>query len=121
MANQTWSQSLKSIAGAALLAVGFLMLFANLDAVAGSLADGIGHPAAEGMDSLLAFGLAAIHAVQTYMFENSQFVSAVHQILVSFWPSILIIVGAVCLRDALGGLLPGRRIGARPSAMGDRW
>ena len=100
MTRQTESQSLKSIAGAVLLALGLLLFFANLDAVGVSLMEGIGHRPPEGMEPALAAGLAAIYAVQTYTFEHAQFASGIRQILVSFWPLTLVIVGCLFLRGA---------------------
>jgi len=92
---------MKSIAGALLLALGFLLLFTNLDAVGASLTDDIGHRTPEGMETMLAVGLAAIHAAQSYTFEHSRFVSGVRQFLVSFWPLTLVILGALLLRGTL--------------------
>jgi hypothetical protein len=100
MTRQTVSQPMKSIAGALLLALGFLLLFTNLDAVGSSLADGIGPRPSEGMEAVLTVGLAAIHAAQSYTFEHARFVSGVRQFLVSFWPLTLVIVGALLLRGA---------------------
>lgn len=101
MTRQTVTQSMKSIAGALLLAVGLLLLSVNLDAVGTSLTEGIGPRAPEGMDTLLAVGLATIHAAQSYTFERTQFVSGVRQILVSFWPLTLVVFGTLLLRAAL--------------------
>lgn len=98
MTRQTVTQTMKSIAGVVLLALGFLLLFTNLDALGASLTDGIGHRSPEGMQAVLAVGLAAIHAAQSYAFEHTQFVSGVRQFLVSFWPLTLVIVGTLFLR-----------------------
>lgn len=98
MTRQTVTQTMKSIAGAVLLALGFLLLFANLDAIGASLADGIGHRSSEGTETVIAVGLAAMRAAQSYAFEHTQFVSGVRQFLVSFWPLTLVIVGTLLLR-----------------------
>lgn len=98
MTRQTMTQTMKSIAGAVLLAFGLLLLFANLDAVGASFTRGIGHHSPEGTDTVLAVGLAAIRAAQSYAFEYTQFVSGVRQFLVSFWPLTLVIGGTLLLR-----------------------
>ena len=98
MTHQTLTQTMKSIAGAMLLALGSLLLFANLDAIGASLTDGIGHRSPEGVQTVLAVGLAAIHAAQSYAFEHTRFVSGVRQFLVSFWPLTLVIGGTLLLR-----------------------
>jgi hypothetical protein len=105
MAHQTLSQRMNAISGALLIALGLLLLFANLDALADTLLEGTGLSATEGVDTVLSVGLAAIHAVQSYTFEHSRFVSGVWQILVSFWPLILVVCGALLLRGAFGRLV----------------
>lgn len=92
------TQSAKPITGAVLLALGFLLLFTNLDAVGASLTEGLGYHSQEGMETLLAVGLAAIRAAQSYAFEHAHFVSGVRQFLVSFWPITLVIAGTLLLR-----------------------
>jgi hypothetical protein len=99
-ARRTSSQSLKSIAGASVLALGLLVLFANLDGVAASVSHFAGMSAREGLGILPALGLAGLHAVQAYAFDPDGFISGLLQILVSFWPVVLIFVGAALLRRA---------------------
>jgi hypothetical protein len=48
-----------------------------------------------------ALGLAGLRAVQVYIFDHSHFLSALQQILVSFWPLLLVVVGAVLMRRTL--------------------
>jgi len=119
-AKQASPRSLKSIAGAILLALGFLVLFANLDAVAAQISGAVGIPGAHEPDVLPAVVLGALHAVQSYVFDHSGFLSALLQILVSFWPLTLIVLGGVLLRDAFRGLFANYKAGAGVSAMGDR-
>ena len=106
----TASRSLKSIAGAFLLALGLVILSANLDAIAACISGfaGISVPKEPGI--VTALGLAALHATQIYAFDHDQFLSSLLRILVSFWPVILILIGAVLLRDVFRG----------PSASGER-
>ncbi len=106
------SQNLKSIAGASFLALGFVMLFANLDGVAASLCKVAGIPVHEAPGILPALGLAALHAAQSYAFDHQGFFSSVLQILVSFWPVILILSGALLLREVFWGSVSGRPYGS---------
>ena len=102
VARQTSSQSLRSIAGAILLSLGFAILFVNLDAVASIVSDYAGLSGHEGLGVLPAVGLAGLHAAQAYTFDQRGFISALQQILVSFWPLVLIFAGAIVLHRALG-------------------
>jgi hypothetical protein len=119
-ARQTSSQNLKSIMGAILLALGFLVLFANLDAVTGQINSAAGTPVGPAQGMLPALVLAALHAIEDYAFDHAGFSSGLLQILVSFWPLILIIIGAVLLREAFWRRFPAYKAGAGTSAMGDR-
>jgi hypothetical protein len=119
-AKQASPRSLKSIAGAILLALGFLLLFANLDAVAAQISSAAGIPATHEPEALPALVLGTLHAVQSYVFDHSGFFSSLLQILVSFWPLILILIGGVLLRDAFRGLFVDYKAAAGVSAIGDR-
>jgi hypothetical protein len=101
-ARQAFSQTLKSIAGASLLALGLVLLFANLDGVAASVRSLTGLSAHEALGIVPTLGLAVLHAAQAYAFDQSGFMSGFLQILVSFWPSVLIAIGAALLRNAFG-------------------
>jgi hypothetical protein len=94
-AQQTSPRSLKSITGAILLALGFLILFANLDVVTGQIASAAGTSGEPSQGMLPALVLAAFRVLQDYAFDHAGFLSGLLQILVSFWPLILIIIGAV--------------------------
>ena len=52
--------------------------------------------------SVAAISLAGLHAVQAYTFDHAGFLSSLLQILVSFWPLVLIFVGAVLLQRTFG-------------------
>lgn len=119
-ARQTSPKNLKSVVGAILLALGFLILFANLDAVAGQITNAAGTSQERTPAMLPALVLATLHALQAYSFDQPGFLSGVLQILVSFWPLILIILGTVLLRDAFWGRFGANRNGAGSPAMGDR-
>jgi len=116
----TASRSLKSIAGAVLLALGLVILSAKLDGIADCMSSFAGISAHQAPGIFPVLGLAALHAAQTYAFDHARFLSSLLQILVSFWPLILIIIGAVLLRDAFWRRFPAHKAGAGSSAMGDR-
>ena len=119
-ARQTFPKSLKSITGATLLALGFLMLFANLDAVAAQIdgaAGGSGDPTPGMLPTLM---LVTFRALQAYAFDHAGFLSGLMQILVSSWPLILIIIGAVLLQDAFWGRIAAFRPGSITTPQGDR-
>jgi hypothetical protein len=108
MANRhTPSKGLRSVLGAVLFALGFVILFGNLDALEASVSRILGGPESNGMEVLPALVLATSHAVQAYTFDHQGFLSVLAQILVSFWPLILVIIGAVLLRGVLLGRLTG--------------
>jgi hypothetical protein len=101
-ARTTASRSLKSIAGVTACALGILLLFANLDGIVEQI-----HPTAaapsDALGILPALGIAGLHAIQAYTFDRAGFLSSLQQILVSFWPLLLVITGVVLLRNAFGG------------------
>ena len=99
-ARQSSSQNFNSVAGAALIAVGLFLLFANLDAAAAPVTRELGL-SSEGSGALQAFGLAALHAVQSYTFNHAGFLSSLRRILISFWPVSLVLLGIVLLRNSL--------------------
>ena len=103
-ANQTTAKSLKSVTGAAALAIGLFLLSVNLDGIAEQISDAVSAPA-ETVGLLPALGLAGLHTIQSFAFDHAGFLSSVLQILVSFWPLILIVIGATLLRSAFGGRL----------------
>ena len=110
-AQQTTSRSIRSISGAGVLATGLFLLFVNLDGVAAQIGYAAGAPA-ETLGILPALGLAGVRALHAYAFDPSRFLSSLLQILVSFWPLILIFAGAVLLRDVIRGLFEVHRADA---------
>lgn len=118
-ARRTTSRNMKSIWGAGVLALGLLLLFVNLDGVAAQISDAVG-ATAEAHGLLPGLGLAGLHALQAYTFDRAGFLSSLMQILVSFWPLMLIFVGAVLLRDVFQGPFAAHRADAASSATGER-
>jgi hypothetical protein len=114
VAGQTSFKNLKSIAGACAFVLGFFLLFVNLDGFAALLNHAADAPA-DTVGILPALGLAALHAVHAYTFDESGFLSSLQQILVLFWPLLLIVAGATLLRSALRGRLANSGVFAATS------
>ena len=97
---QTSSKSFHAVAGALLLSLGLLLLFANLDEVAARIGNSFSStPGALG--AVVEIGLAGMRAVQSYFFDQAAFQAGLHWILVSLWPLILVIIGATLLQNAI--------------------
>jgi hypothetical protein len=121
MANrQTSLKGLRSVLGAALLALGLVILFGNLDALEASVTRILGGPESSGMEALAAVVLATSHAVQAYAFDHQGFLPVLEQILVSFWPLILVVIGATLLRNVFGNRLSDYQAGVAPEQVEDR-
>ena len=110
-AQQTSRRSLKSIAGAILLALGFLILFANLNGVTGQITSAVGTSPEPAQGILPALVLATLHVLQDYAFDRVGFLSVLLQFLVPCWPLILIVIGAVLLRDLFWGRFAAYKAG----------
>jgi hypothetical protein len=106
MARQnTIFQNPKSIAGAALFGLGAFILFGNLTVAASQLSHLLGITAdeADALGVLAAGSMAATRALQAYLFHHAEFLRGLNQILLSFWPLVLVIVGTIVLRAAFRG------------------
>ena len=114
-AHQTTPRSLTSIAGALLLAFGFLILLSNLDAAGARIANAAGTSGGHLLEMLPVLVLALLHGLQAYVFDHAGFLSGLLQFLVSFWPLILILAGALLLRDVFRGRLPAYKPGTGSS------
>ena len=99
-ARKSSSKRLMSIGGAFLFALGFVILMANLNGIEASLSSFAGVSANGATGILPALGLAGLHALQAYTFDHDAFLSGFRQILVSFWPLLLVIAGVVLLRNS---------------------
>lgn len=115
----TASRSLKSSAGAFLLALGLVILSANLDGIASCVSNFSGAPAPQEPGIFPVLSLAALHAAQAYTFDHARFLSSLLRILVSFWPVILILAGVLLLRDVFRVSFLGRGAGTSLTATGD--
>jgi len=96
---QTSSKSFNGTAGAILISLGLLLLFSNLDEIAARAGNSF-HSTGSSLSTVIQLGLAGMRAVQSYFFDQPTFQAGLHLILVSFWPVILVIIGAVLLQGA---------------------
>ena len=95
------SKTTYTVAGALLFSFGLTLLTANLDAVAVQVSTWF--PSTPGsLGATIEIGLAGLRAVQTYFFDPSAFQEGFLAILVSLWPLILVIIGAIVLHGATG-------------------
>jgi len=95
------SKTIHAVAGAVLFSFGLTLLTANLDAVAGQVSTWFSATPGS-LGSAIEIGLAGLRAVQAYFFDQSAFQAGFLSILVSLWPLILVIIGAILLHDAMG-------------------
>jgi len=98
---QTTSKSFHALAGALLFSFGLAWLTANLKDLAVQASTSFSsQPGSVG--AAVELVLAVLRAVQTYFFDQPTFQASLDSILVSFWPVILVIIGAILLRGAIG-------------------
>jgi len=98
---QITSKNLRIVAGAVLFSFGLTLLAANLDAVVVQISSWFGSTPGS-LGTAIEVGLAGLRAVQAYFFDPSAFQAGFLSILVSLWPLILVIIGAILLHDAMG-------------------
>ena len=98
---QISSKSLRAVAGGVLFSFGLTLLTGNLDAVAAQVSTWFSS-APGSLGSTIEIGLAGLRAVEAYFFDPSAFQAGFLSILVSLWPLILVIIGAILLHDAMG-------------------
>jgi hypothetical protein len=92
---RTFFRLSKSIAGAALIGLGLLILLGNLMDAAARLSRlaGISADAIQTFGELTVVGMAASQAFQAYLFDRGEFLRGLCGILLSFWPLLLVIAG----------------------------
>jgi hypothetical protein len=90
--HHTPSQTLKSIAGSALVGPGLFILFGSLDGAVAQLSHLLS-TRGEGLGLLSSVILAA-------SFDHQRLLQGLLQVLVSFWPLLFVIAGGVLLRAA---------------------
>ncbi len=95
MARQnTSSRNLKSIAGAAVVGLGFVILFGKLDGPTDQLTNLLGAAARETLELLPSFVPGAWQALQAHAFDHQGFSPCPLQMLVPFWPLFHVIARA---------------------------
>jgi hypothetical protein len=96
MARQrTTSRSVKSIAGAAVIGLGLVILFVQLDGPATALTSFLGAAARGTLELLPCFALAAWHALQVFAFDHFRLSPCPLETLLSFGQSLLVMAGAI--------------------------
>ena len=87
----------RSIAGLALIGVGLFILCGNLADVAVRLSRFLGTSAeaTQTLGELIVLGLGAAQVWRSYVFDRRELVLGVCRILISFWPLLLVVAGAV--------------------------
>jgi len=92
---RTFFRLSKSIAGAALIGLGLLILLGNLVDAAARLSRlaGTSADASQTFGEMIAVVFAASHVVQSYLFDRGEFLRGLCRILISFWPLLLVIAG----------------------------
>ncbi len=96
MARQhTIFRSLKSVVGVTVVGLGLVILLGRLDGPASQLTNLLGIAARERLELLASFVPAAWQAVQAQAFDHQWFSPCPLQMLVSFWPLLHVIAGAV--------------------------
>ena len=100
-------RNLRSVVGMGLIGFGIFMLGGNLSDACGQLSRlvGISADAAQTFGELTVAGLAAAQVWRSYVFDRRELVLGVCRILISFWPLLLVIVGAV-LTEMTSGTVP---------------
>jgi uncharacterized membrane protein len=90
-------RNLKAIVGVALIGLGLFIFCGNLADVAArsSRLVGISTDASQTFGGLIAVGLAAAQVWRSYVFDRRELALGVCRILISFWPVLLVIAGAV--------------------------
>lgn len=99
---QISSKSLHAVAGAVLFSFGLTLLTANLDAVGAQVSTWFSFTPGGSLGTTIEVGLAGLRALQAYFFDPSAFQAGFLSILVSLWPLILVIIGAILLHGAIG-------------------
>ena len=90
-------RNLRSVVGMGLIGFGIFVLGGNLSDACGQLSRlvGISAEASQTFGGLIAVGFAASQVWRSYMFERRELLLGVCGILISFWPVLLVIAGAV--------------------------
>jgi hypothetical protein len=100
VARQITSGRLKSALGIGVLALGILVFLPRFNMVAPHFGDTLDDLTMDLYNALPSIGLGVLHAGQALVFDPISFFAGALQILVSFWPLILIFLGTALVRRA---------------------
>jgi hypothetical protein len=95
------SQDIKSIVGGVLAGLGLHILSGNVAGDVARLRLALGMPAGEVLGMLPSVAFVASRTAQAYALDQHRLFGDLLQMLATFWPLLLVIVGTVLLRDAL--------------------
>jgi hypothetical protein len=112
-------KNLHTVAGAVLFSFGLTLLAANLDAVALQASTWLSSTPGS-LGAAIEIGLAGLRAVEAYFFDPSAFQAGFLAILVSLWPLILVIIGAILLHNASGIRFANSKLRTFPSGEYER-
>ena len=89
-------RNLRSVVGMGLIGFGIFMLGGNLSDACGQLSRlvGISADATRTFGELTVVGLGAAQVWRSYVFDRRELALGVCEILISFWPVLLVIAGA---------------------------
>ena len=93
------SGSLQSIAGGALVGLGLHIWFGNLQGVASQLTHLLGTSSGEALGLAPSVIVAVAQAGRVYASDHLGFFLEALRMLVSFWPLLLVVLGAGLLKD----------------------
>ncbi len=99
--HQKTTESVKSISGGIFVGIGLHILSGNLSGDANHLRHLLDVPGGDALGILPSFTLAASQAGQAYALDHARFLDGILYMLASLWPILLVLVGAVLLRNVL--------------------
>ena len=97
---QPFFNNLKSATGWGFFVVGFVLLAGRVDALFAQLATFTERFGADAIGFLPAFGLASLQVTHAFLYDRTGLLSVVMQFLVSCWPLVLLLTGAVLMYSA---------------------
>jgi hypothetical protein len=100
MTKHQLSERFRPIAGGALIGFGVRILSGNLDRTVAHVSHIFGTTAGGGLGVLPFAFLEVSQAVQVYASDHQALLWSLLRLLASFWPLLLVIVGAILFQDA---------------------
>ena len=94
-------ESIKSVAGGVLVGLGLHILSGNVEAAVAPLSRVLPAPTGEELGALPSAILAVSQVVKSFSVDRQALLLDLLRLVLSFWPLLLVIAGALLLRDAL--------------------